>query len=367
VASSSQQYVAVAAYGNDYLVNATGGLVNLGGAMNSKVEDPAQIFAAAKTEQAKFLACTGSSGTYNGTTCSNQTLMQRVADMRQNAVNAYGNAVQQAQNQATSVQASFQPMLSFYQNFRIAMLTVAGLWVSVQSAISSGGKGNLAYDSSYDANLNPFPSMQSASQFQSSVGTTDSMNALAGSSGSSFVGGTAGGQASLQTQSDAIRTGQTSWQQGFYGDYNPPPYNVTQQQQAWQQTTDAYLPEMQSNLALVATSVPPAPPATSYQPSDDTTSSQAQATDLLKEQAPRTFSPYFYDLSITIMLGQWLHINNLALIMDYTYRAMRSITIIYSYWKISEVMAPPADVRVGKVAKGWVARVAAARAGGGGG
>ena len=35
--------------------------------------------------------------------------------------------------------------------------------------------------------------------------------------------------------------------------------------------------------------------------------------------------------------------------MDYTYRALRSITIIHSYWQVSSVMAPPADVRVGKV------------------
>ena len=52
---------------------------------------------------------------------------------------------------------------------------------------------------------------------------------------------------------------------------------------------------------------------------------------------------------------KWLHVNNLALIMDYTYRAMRSVTIIYTYWKVSEVLAPPADVRVGKVERGIAA------------
>jgi len=106
---------------------------------------------------------------------------------------------------------------------------------------------------------------------------------------------------------------------------------------------------MQGNLGLVAQSVPDPPQPYVAPPNADTSESDQQAEQLLEDQAPRTFSPYFYDISLSFLLFQWYHINNLALIMDYTYRAMRSLTIIYTYLKVSEVMAPPADVRVGKV------------------
>jgi hypothetical protein len=104
---------------------------------------------------------------------------------------------------------------------------------------------------------------------------------------------------------------------------------------------------MQSNLNLVSTAVPLAEQQQLASASSNTTEAGSQAQSLLQPTIIPDFEIYidsrinFTDLEFSLD-----NVSALLAAMDTVYRVFYSFIIIISYWYISEVMAPPADIRM---------------------
>ena len=356
IASFQEQYNVLASYDSGYVSTSSSTVQKSGPALNNKVPDPSQSFNNLQTSRNLFFACTADSGTYGGAQCSHASMMQSANTLRSSLAAQYSNLVSQSSQHIGSVVAQFTPLETFYVNFKNALSGIAGLKAQLDTAANAhastqgNGLSGLGYVD-INPSILPLPSFMDPASFSSAIGTTADLSAQNAAGQNSLLQSSSQTLNSFQGYTGSIKNGQSNWQGTFFADYNPPPYDVNTTSSSWVQTSSQYPPELQQELHLVSARVAPAVTNT-YQPTNDTSQAEVTANTLLPTHLLSSWTLYGYNFNYNFIMIQLSNFNNLALILDYTYRAFRSISIALTYWKVSAVLAPPADVRVGDHSKG---------------
>lgn len=355
VSSLHSQYRARAQYDLTYSLNATIGLVLGGEALNTLVSDPQLFFQNMSVYRDQLFACLGAGAT--NSTCNNPTLVDQVALIREQMIQNYNTQRTLALDASVQLLKDFKPLQLFYNQFRDAMRFSVELKNSLDSATNQngGGGGNgLAGIGFVDMDIDIPPlSLDSALLAFHSVDDLSGATAMQVENQNRMIESQRLIQEQMERDHLTTTEGQLSWQATFFADYHPPPFDVDAEENGWKKTSSAFLPEIQGDLSLVAKRVVEANDTTDeFKPSSNTSESGKRAQDILQDFPFSPIHLYSYgNIDPRLMLGQWNQITNLALIMDYMYRILRSISIIRQYMKISEVLAPPADMRIGTKTK----------------
>jgi hypothetical protein len=333
---------AQAAYNDEYVSNLTGGLQLAGTNLQQYNTDPNAAFNNMAANRDRWIACSSASGQYNGQTCPGPTLIQRIDSMRKGAVDMYDNNVQAFKVFRDSIYTDYAPLFSFYTNFKNAMAN-EGIASAVASAIGGDLYSVLGFDADVSGEL-PSMSVPPTSQYSANIPTTAPLAAQNAQDSTSLIAKQGAVQAQAQADSAALATQQVSWINGFFDDYNPPTIDTNATKNGFFKESSKFLPELEEDLNLVARAVRPAQ-QDNFQPDTNTTVSGRTAHDLLRDNPVRDFDVYLYDIDLLQLLALWHSITGITLNMDYIYRALRSYQTVMRYWRISEVLAPPADVR----------------------
>ncbi|KAH9255067.1 hypothetical protein BASA81_006826 [Batrachochytrium salamandrivorans] len=352
------QYRARAAYDKQYALNSTGAVGLTSDSLNQLVANPRQFFQNMSSPKDMMYACMNENGTYGSATCQGDSVLKSLANGKAQLVQAYTSTTQAANNYFNEVGNVFAPLQNFYTKFSKVLKDVAGLRDQLNGAASDNNGGSLDAMGYSDnpPSLNNLPQFISESQLGGLLaGGFDQIAARAMGKQQAADASTA-----EQMNQDEANTkqGQSSWQATFFSDYNPPPYDAEDAEVKWKSTTSQFLPAVTTSLQAVSTRSDSPQQAESYESTLDASGSGEVAKELLQVPPITPLSFYSYDnIDPQIMLGDWNHMTGLALYMDYTYRILHSIAIIRSYWRISSVLVPPADVRVGSVPRGQTNRV----------
>lgn len=352
------QYRARAAYDREYAQNSTGSLGLTEGSLNQLVADPRQFFQNMSSPKDMMYACVNENGTHGAATCQGNSMLRTLSNGKAQIVQAYTSTTDAAGQYFDEVKSVFEPLNNFYTKFSKVLKDVGGLRDQLNGAASDNNGGSLDAMGYSDnpPSLNGLPQFISGSELATVLaGGFDQIAARAMGNQQA-----ADAETAEQMNEDEANTkeGQSGWQATFFADYNPPPYDAEDAEVKWKSTASEFLPSVTASLQAVSTRSDSPQQGESYESTLDASGSGEVAKELLQVPPVTPLSFYSYDnIDPNVMLGDWNYMTGLALYMDYTYRILHSIAIIRSYWRISSVLVPPADVRVGSVPRGQSNRV----------
>jgi hypothetical protein len=341
VLSRQQQILNRQAYNAKYQQDKQAALRSQGAAMAQAASDPSTSIGKVSSSYGKFKGCVVPGGTCDGD--PNGGAYARF----NNTWGAMGAQMGTLTTQARAFQNNARGFLSQFKSLIQAMRgsTLAAFQQSLGAyTVPPEGEANEPNQlASLQTNLASFVGIDNPDAVFS--GTAAQLDAV----GSQLEGS----RAAESLRHNQLAAASVSFGNGWNAGYNPPPVNTDLAQ--WNSTSAAFQPALKSKLgALSAASAGAPPPQSAVVDTKGVNLTRQESTVAdLKQHADWDLYSYGGDTANSVDAGL-AQMSDVIVYFDYAFRAIHTVMVVRSYWRLSELGTPSGDARVKVSAgKGW--------------
>ncbi|KAH9257998.1 hypothetical protein BASA81_003561 [Batrachochytrium salamandrivorans] len=339
-AASLAAYDARAAYDQEYWNNKTaqyGFMANT--TLRGLVKNTSAYFGNMNQTYNQFMACQSPTNKYAGETCPEDSVLNKFAQMQQDAKDRYDDAKLQATNWANQANQTITSMSQFYTSLKnnAALLSAFDVLLNFQGTSVDG----LGFNAISNLQLGGF-SLGAVSTLDLNQIMNDyaaQTQAYLQSMANEKVASAEANARLLLAQADLPNTNPVG------ASYNPPPVDTSYQREYIDNLTGSFAGTMS---AALTTTTSVAGNSGDYITTNTEllVSGDPDPKQFLSNLDRRVYAFFVYDgFNPEEFADAYENLISTCITFDYLFRALYTIQLIIKYWRVSAISTPPADVR----------------------